>query len=241
MASSIVDLEIVGKVAARAMYANITITLVPVGLFALTASLDAAWIFELLFQSTSGENFYIGVGSNLRVWERFLSVAALNAVIFIGDGILIYRCYIIWSHFPWVIIPPVLTFLAALVMSIFGIVVDIDQRIVAKFGPARTFLTILTNIMVTGLIALHLLYARKKLQKLFPSRDLQLYTGIVAILIESALPLTIFGIVYAIMSTVGLPKSTEPISQFLIAYYSICTLFFSFCVSALVDILHLLY
>ncbi|KAJ2936629.1 hypothetical protein H1R20_g454, partial [Candolleomyces eurysporus] len=210
-------------------------------MFALTASLDAAWIFELLFRSTSGETFWNNVSSDLRVWERFLSVAALNAVIFIGDGLLIYRCYIIWSHFPWVIIPPVLTFIAALVMSIFGIVVDIDQRTAGKFVPARTFLTILTNIMVTGLIVFHLSYARKKLQKLFPSRDLQLYTGIVAILIESALPLTIFGIIYAIMTTVGIPKTTEPISQFLIAYYAISTLFFSFCVSTLVFILHFLY
>ena len=59
------------------------------GMFALTASIDAAWIFELLFQSTSGENFNVNLGSNLRIWKRFLSVAALNAVIFIGDGVLV--------------------------------------------------------------------------------------------------------------------------------------------------------
>ncbi|KAJ2912968.1 hypothetical protein MD484_g7439, partial [Candolleomyces efflorescens] len=85
--------------------------------------------------------------------------------------------------------------------------------------------------MVTGLIVFHLLYARNKLQKLFPSRDLQLYTGIVTIIIESALPLTIFGIIYAVMGTVGIPSTTAAIERFLIAYYTICTLFFSFCSS----------
>lgn len=119
-------------------------------------------------------------------------------------------------------------------MSIFGIAKDIDQRTAGKFGPSRTFLTISTNIMVTGLIAFHLLRVRHHLRKVFPTQNMELYTGIVAILIESALPLSVFGIIYAVMGTVGLPNATAPGGRFMIAYYVVCTFFFSFCVSVLI-------
>lgn len=71
----------------RAPYIALSFALT--GLFALTASIDAVWIFELLFKSTSGQEFWTNTSTNLRVWKRFLSVAALNTVIFIGDALLV--------------------------------------------------------------------------------------------------------------------------------------------------------
>ena len=66
-----------------------------------------------------------------------------------------------------------------------------------NFGAASTFLTISTNVLLTFLISFHLIRSRRTLAQLLPSQDLRLYTGVVAILIESALPLTFFGILYA--------------------------------------------
>jgi hypothetical protein len=58
-------------------------------------------------------------------------------------------------------------------------------------------LTVSTNLLITALISFYLLNERRKLSHLLPSRELQIYSGVVAILVESALPLTAFGIVYA--------------------------------------------
>jgi hypothetical protein len=97
---------------------------------------------------------------------------------------------------------------------------------------ARVFLTVLTNIMVTSLISFHLLTARRRLSEVL-GKDLDLYTGVVAILIESALPLSVFGVVYAAIvcayprafsspPTVGPYDAALNISSFF---------FFGFCVS----------
>ncbi|KAJ2936312.1 hypothetical protein H1R20_g772, partial [Candolleomyces eurysporus] len=61
-------------------------------------------------------------------------------------------------------------------------------------------LIVLTNIIVTTLITNRLLRARRRLVKLLPSADVQVYIGVIAILIESAAPLTILGIILAALA-----------------------------------------
>jgi hypothetical protein len=53
-----------------------------------------------------------------------------------------------------------------------------------------------------------------------------------AILIESALPLTVFGLAYAPFLVVPLPQSNGAFASFLVAYNTLNTLFYMFCVSA---------
>ncbi|RXW13158.1 hypothetical protein EST38_g12693, partial [Candolleomyces aberdarensis] len=66
-----------------------------------------------------------------------------------------------------------------------------------QYTSTVTILTVSTNVMVTSMISFHLIRARRSLSKVLPSRDLKLYTGVVALLLESALPLSIFGVIYA--------------------------------------------
>ncbi|KAJ2915205.1 hypothetical protein MD484_g5199, partial [Candolleomyces efflorescens] len=65
-------------------------------------------------------------------------------------------------------------------------------------GAASTFLTVSTNIIVTSLITFRLVRARRALVKILPAADVHVYTGVIAILVESAAPLAIFGIIAAI-------------------------------------------
>ena len=60
-----------------------------------------------------------------------------------------------------------------------------------------TILNVLTNVMVTGMIFFYIVRARRGLSGALPSRNLKPVTGVVALLIESALPVSIFGIMYA--------------------------------------------
>lgn len=68
----------------------------------------------------------------------------------------------------------------------------------------------------------------------FSSKDLQLYTGVVAILIESALPLSVFGIITAAMGLSGVPESNP--EHFLVAWYTFNALFFAFCVRLFISL-----
>jgi hypothetical protein len=101
----------------------------------------------------------------------------------------------------------------------------------AKLWSASTFLTVSTNIIVTSFITFHLVLARRTLSKVLPSADLQLYTGVIAILIESAEPLTVLGIIAAILQHLtGSRFRSSP--GYFVCRYLFDGLFYSFCVSS---------
>jgi hypothetical protein len=58
---------------------------------------------------------------------------------------------------------------------------------------------------------------------------MRVYTGVIAILVESAAPLTIFGIVAAILQQAGAKFNMSP--AFYACAYSFDGLFYSFCAS----------
>jgi hypothetical protein len=73
-----------------------------------------------------------------------------------------------------------------------------------KYGQALQawiFLSTAVNIIVTSLISIRLLRIRKQLSTVLSTQDLQIYLGIIAILVESALPLSLAGVAFAAVST----------------------------------------
>lgn len=105
-----------------------------------------------------------------------------------------------------------------------------DQGRGMSEAAASTFLTVSTNIIVTTFITFHLLRARRSLEKLMPSADMRTYTGVIAILIESAAPLTVFGIISAIMQQLTTSLSDRP--DYIVSRFIFDGLFYSFCVSS---------
>ncbi|RXW13101.1 hypothetical protein EST38_g12750 [Candolleomyces aberdarensis] len=119
-------------------------------------------------------------------------------MVFIADSMMVYRCYVIWKDRWWLSVPPALTCITALALDIFNEfrkMPDVTND-TTRYMAAVTILTVSTNVMVTSMISFHLIRARRGLSKVLPSRDLKLYTGVVALLLESALPLAIFGIMH---------------------------------------------
>jgi hypothetical protein len=94
---------------------------------------------------------------------------------------------------------------------------------------ASTFLTVSTNIVVTSLITFRLLRARRALARVLPSADMRVYTSVIAILVESAAPLTIFGIISPVLHQSGDKFNESP--AFYAWAYLFDGLFYSFCVS----------
>ncbi|RXW14991.1 hypothetical protein EST38_g10862 [Candolleomyces aberdarensis] len=58
---------------------------------------------------------------------------------------------------------------------------------------------------------------------------MRLYAGVVAILIESALPLTVFGIIAAILMGILDASTSRPSEELLVCYHLFFGLFLSFC------------
>jgi hypothetical protein len=98
-----------------------------------------------------------------------------------------------------------------------------------SIAAASSFLTVSTNIVVTSLITFRLLRARCALAKVLPSADMRVYTGVIAILVESAAPLTIFGVIAAILQCLATQSPRSP--GFYVFETLFDGLFYSFCVS----------
>jgi len=81
------------------------------------------------------------------------------------------------------------------------------QGLAAQFGISWVALTVSFNIIVTALISFRLLFIHHKIQSVFVDGQRSPYTGIVAILVESALPFTVLGIVYLGTYIKGLPSA----------------------------------
>jgi hypothetical protein len=86
--------------------------------------------------------------------------------------------------------------------------------------------------MVTALlISFHLLQARHTLSKMLPAKNLKLYTGVMAILIESALLLTVSGIIYAAIVAAREQVAGPSLGPYAAAVNMFAFFFFCFCVS----------
>ena len=95
---------------------------------------------------------------------------------------------------------------------------------------------ILNNIMITALICFRLIRQRRMVARLLPSEQLTVYTRVIVVLIEAAVPVTVFGIGYAIALLIS--HGSEGVqSGFIgkaIANHFFATFYFLFAVSFLV-------
>ncbi|RXW17424.1 hypothetical protein EST38_g8430 [Candolleomyces aberdarensis] len=99
-----------------------------------------------------------------------------------------------------------------------------------NYSVASTLLTVSTNVIVTTLITIRLLRAKRALANLLPLADVRVYTGVIAILIESAAPLTIFGVITAVLGVQRISSSPYRTSEgIIVCNYLFDGLFYSFC------------
>lgn len=85
--------------------------------------------------------------------------------------------------------------------------------------------------MVTGLIASRLFFARRNASQFLSATDLGYYNGIIAMLIESALPLSLAGIVFAALLVVAPEPSTGATVDYQVAYWTFSFLYYVLTVS----------
>ncbi|TFK30161.1 hypothetical protein FA15DRAFT_690795 [Coprinopsis marcescibilis] len=161
-------------------------------LYSFAASLDSATLLNIVFASSTGRDI-------LKWSEETSTVDTIARIvttlyIAVGDGLLLYRCYMILVDAWWLVVLPTLTYIT---------MIDIPHSDVTynmAGEGARVCLSVATNVLITVLISTRLIRTQRRLARALPSQNLQVYRGITNILIESALPLTVFGLCYAVVA-----------------------------------------
>ncbi|RXW20762.1 hypothetical protein EST38_g5074 [Candolleomyces aberdarensis] len=189
-------------------------------LASISASADMASVFQILLRATSAVDFYRIVTEMNSFWLRYFTSVTMAAGIFVGDALLVYRCYMALSSNRWVAIIPALSSVSAFVVFMVDeLALDLDKDRTTNPLPTVTqMLTVCTNVLVTAIISFHLYRARRTLSQMLPSHDTRLYTGVVAILVESAVPLALLGPITAALQLAPFPKNQSAAQALVVAY-----------------------
>ncbi|KAG1847583.1 hypothetical protein F4604DRAFT_1630446 [Suillus subluteus] len=153
------------------------------------------------------------LAANIAAWYNAFGTAADCAANILTDGLLLYRCYIIWGSSWPVIVVPAIIYLGSATMAIMMVIQsampmsDLWQGLAAQFGISWVALTVSFNIIVTALIVSRLLLFHRRVQSILTNEQQSAYTGTAAILVESALPFTVLGIAYLATYIQGVPSA----------------------------------
>ncbi|EPS97201.1 hypothetical protein FOMPIDRAFT_81947 [Fomitopsis schrenkii] len=159
----------------------------------------------------------------VNVWYQTLSTASPITANLLGDGLMIYRCYIIYNNVYIIVIPSLIwlgTFAAGILLlyasgnpngNFFG-------GFAANCGLAYYTTEISLNFITTVLIIGRLLWISRYMGRNLGPATSETYVNAIAIVVESALPYTICGIVYLV--TYGVQSD---ISVLFLAIYGMMT------------------
>lgn len=150
---------------------------------------------------------------NIAAWYNTFGTAADVTANVLGDGLMLYRCFIFWGHVKVAMVLPALIYLASVAMGITTTIQsglpngNFFQGITVNFGIPWLVLTIVFNILVTTMIVVRLFSMHKKMESILGAEVSKRYTGLLAILVESALPFTVLGICYLATYIKNLPEA----------------------------------
>ncbi|KAH6907533.1 hypothetical protein BKA70DRAFT_1427910 [Coprinopsis sp. MPI-PUGE-AT-0042] len=125
--------------------------------------------------------------------------AFFTAAIALGDFLMLWRCLVLWADKKWVVLFPFLACLGSIALNITYLVGEAtsDGDLRTKSQLSSAVLNVTMNIMITFLIVLRVMQVRSRTAKVFPNQKPPLwYSEVTALVIESAAPLAIFGILF---------------------------------------------
>ncbi|KAH9951843.1 hypothetical protein B0H21DRAFT_194113 [Amylocystis lapponica] len=174
-----------------------------------------AWIINADFPG--GAEAYQAV--NMSAWYQTVSSVTTIVLDMLTDGLLVYRCYVVWNSHRVIILPCILWFVVlglGIAEMWAGTVPQTDfwLGLSQDIGIAYFTTTIGLNVFLTCLICGRILWFARRLHTKFGSSDAPAYIGVVSIIVESALPYTLSGIVFLVLY--GLGSELSPF--FLICY-----------------------
>ncbi|KAJ7888679.1 hypothetical protein B0H14DRAFT_2693429 [Mycena olivaceomarginata] len=130
--------------------------------------------------------------TNIAAWYNTLGTTADAAANILGDGLMLYRCYVFLSTYCiWVVVFPGLLFLASSTMGIITTVQsalpgdDFFNGTTADFATSWLGLTITFNVVSTLLIIGQLVSVIHGMRDMLLCSRAQVYRGVIMLLVES--------------------------------------------------------
>ncbi|KAG2022419.1 hypothetical protein CC2G_000168 [Coprinopsis cinerea AmutBmut pab1-1] len=161
-----------------------------------------------------------------------VSTIVTASMFWMGEAVLLYRCSILYRHRLWVLLFPGLLLVGSFVVVVLGLVdfyrENLEEQgimlsVAMVAGPACL---VGSNTLSTFLILTRLWGMRRTLRKAsLQSPHVHQYASIAAILIESALPLAITGILACVLPASPRPKDgSEELAKLISACLSMFTI-----------------
>jgi len=188
--------------------------------FAMFILATSQMFFRLGGAFTAAEQLYVrtaqGAGASLNkvnaqnVFWNFMEDMFLVTNDIVTDGVLIYRCYLIWGQNYYVIIAPSVMLLLTTILSYLSAVQGdypqpggptVDLRIGFLLG-------VLTNILLVGLIAGRILFTRKNARRLGIQPDVvRRYNNATAMILESGAIICVWVVTYVVLRSLNVPPT----------------------------------
>lgn len=159
-------------------------------------------VFDILFKSQSPAG-----AEGLRIWKEVYGKLGIigdllaDLAIWLADALLVYRCYVICFDCIWLTAIPASIYIANVGFSIKGYSAlwgTGDNR----FKAVTVFLIAINNIVLTSLMSWRLLRGNRQLSESLPMAKHTLYTSAIAVLVESAAPIAIFGLALGVVTAI---------------------------------------
>ncbi|KAF9055668.1 hypothetical protein BJ165DRAFT_1427884 [Panaeolus papilionaceus] len=169
------------------------------------AAANSAWGAELwITQRNKPGGAAAFIEGSTNVWYETWGSVSVVITIFLGDALLLWRLYIVFDKSTKVIAGPIVAYLVALSLAITQLVIagrphgNFFGPQAVKVAVAYYVITICLNILVTILICSRLLGVSKRVALALGDEPAQVYIGVAAILVESAAPYTVLGIMFLV-------------------------------------------
>jgi len=133
-----------------------------------------------------------------------VTTAAFVVLNWFADGLLVYRLFMIWNNNWYVAALPILTLISSFTVSIL-LLFQLTQpgaslwtSVAISFGIPYWSISVSLNIIVTLLIVGRLFYLRMRTRMALSKEHAKMYTSIAAMLVESAMLYSTFGLIFII-------------------------------------------
>ncbi|KAI0749659.1 hypothetical protein C8Q80DRAFT_1101643 [Daedaleopsis nitida] len=122
---------------------------------------------------------------------------------FFADGLLLWRCYVVWNTV-WILVFPLLVFMASTALSILTLFqasrpdASLWTNTTIQISLPYFSISIALNVLLTLLLVGRLLYMSEQAKRTIGRDHAATYTSIVAMLVESAVPYAVAGLLFII-------------------------------------------
>ncbi|KAJ6601222.1 hypothetical protein DFH09DRAFT_1302522 [Mycena vulgaris] len=174
----------------------------------IQATIEASRVFYLAVQGEIAPESKIARAAMKRwVDLNFAEDVLLVTNNLVTDGVLIYRCYLIWGRNKYILIGPGLLLL---VTSILSYVSAVEGDYPSAAGPTIDLrigfiLSVFTNLLLVGLTAGRIFYTRHKARGILKNDVLRRYNTATAMILESGGLVCAWTLAYVVVRSISPP------------------------------------